>query len=93
MSDYIEREAAIKALCADCCAKECDKALCQDYHNISVLPAADVRPVVLCKDCAYYNTTGCADGYGWCEDSVVSTGVWGNFFCGRAEKKGEADGD
>lgn len=44
MSDYISREAALEALCADCCAKECDKGLCQDYHNISVLPSADVRP-------------------------------------------------
>ena len=55
MAEYIEREAALKALCADCCAKECDKELCQDYHNISVLPAADVRPVVVCADCKHNN--------------------------------------
>ena len=46
MSDYISREAALEALCADCCAKECNKELCQDWHNLSVVPAADVRPVV-----------------------------------------------
>lgn len=46
MSDYIEREAALEALCADCCTKECNKELCQDWHNLSVVPAADVRPVV-----------------------------------------------
>lgn len=91
MTDYIEREEVLKIL-FDWCGlydppntRPLKEALC-------ALPAANVREVVLCRDCKYYNTTGCADGYGWCEDSVVSTGVCDNFFCGRAETRGEADG-
>lgn len=55
MAEYIEREAALAALCSDC-----DKMVpsderepcryrftgCMEYYNIFVLAAADVRPVV-----------------------------------------------
>ena len=51
MAEYVEREAALKALCGDCGCFECKSKepsidLCQDYHNLATLPAADVRPVV-----------------------------------------------
>lgn len=89
MSEYIPREAALEALCADCCAKECDKGLCQDYHNISVLPAADVRHVVLCRDCKW-----CHAGY--CEkyDDLIPFGCakkpWEDWFCADGEKREES---
>lgn len=104
MSDYIKREDAIDGL-RDHLHYMLDGAPISDFtkmiyemayrhciDKIKSVPAADVREVVLCRDCKYYNTTGCADGYGWCEDSVVSTGVWDNFFCGRADMRGEDDG-
>lgn len=49
MSDYIEREAAIKAVC-DCVPHSCDISscgfACSEADALSKLPAADVRPVV-----------------------------------------------
>ena len=62
MAEYIEREDALAALCRDC-----DKMVpsderepcryrftgCMEYYNIFELAAADVRPVVLCKDCKH----------------------------------------
>ena len=47
MSDYIDREAAIRVLCDVCPAKEfCqDKSKCEDYDRFVSIPAADVRPV------------------------------------------------
>ena len=101
MSDYIKREDALaviygqhiggKEACENARPNTFGADLREIVCEIEDIPAADVREVVLCRDCKYYNTTGCADGYGWCEDSVVSTGVWDNFFCGRADMRGEAD--
>ena len=47
MSDFIEREAAIEALCCDCSATgDCRPGeRCVDYMRIKAIPAADVRPV------------------------------------------------
>lgn len=47
----------------------------------------DVRPVVLCRDCVYYNTTGCADGFGWCEGVMVGKGTSDDFFCAEGKQK------
>ena len=55
MAEYIEREAALTALCRDCDkmvpTEERDHCSyrftgCMEYYNIFDLPAADVRPVV-----------------------------------------------
>lgn len=62
MAEYIEREAALAALCSGC-----DKMVpsderepcryrftgCMEYYNIFALAAADVVEVVRCKDCKY----------------------------------------
>lgn len=85
MPEYIEREKALSA-------QNKSMNLNEMRERLKRIPAADVREVVLCRDCKYYSTTGCADGFGWCEDSVVNTGVWDNFFCGRADMRGETDG-
>lgn len=67
-----------------------------DYRNMKVeledASDVDVVEVVRCKDCAYYNTTGCSDGFGWCEDSIVNTGTTDDFFCARGIKK-DGNGD
>lgn len=33
------------------------------------------------RDCIYYNTTGCAVGFGWCEEPTVGNGVDDNYYC------------
>ena len=48
---------------------------------------ADVVEVVRCKDCVYYNTTGCAVGFGWCEGVMVSKGTSDDFFCAEGKQK------
>lgn len=81
MSEYIKREALDKAL-TTVAANDKDKnrrtwakAICV-LHD---LPAADVAPVVRCKDCKHrYNDS-------WCE--YVDDD---NFYCANGERK---DGD
>ena len=47
MAEYIEREAAISALCYDCSAtQDCRPGeRCADYIRLKNIPAADVAPV------------------------------------------------
>ena len=63
MAEYIEREAAIKAVCDACNVipkNERDDCLykfnegCREYYNIVNVPAADVVHVVRCKECKWY---------------------------------------
>jgi len=48
---------------------------------------SEMVPVVRCKDCKYYNTTCYSAGFGWCENDVVNTGVFDNFFCAEGERR------
>lgn len=43
--------------------------------------------LVRCKDCKNYNTNGCSAGFGWCEDSVVNTGVSDDFYCANGDRR------
>ena len=45
---------------------------------------ADAVPVVRCKECEYYNTTGCSKGFGWCERA--DRGVSDDFYCANGAK-------
>ena len=90
MAEYIEREKLL-ALYVD------GKYDTADYRvpvpviiqNIKDIPAADVRPVVLCRDCKW-----CHAGY--CEkfDDIIPWGVadrpWEDWFCADGEKKEES---
>lgn len=57
MDEYIEREAVNALIEAECSPKVAAFL----NHAIDNIPAADVRPVVLCRDCEYWkqwdNTT------------------------------------
>lgn len=81
---YIEREAAMAAVV---------KAIAKGhsaFNAIVELPAADVVPVVLCKDCRYsYDSVGgwCCS-HGICVDCVVRE----DFFCADGKRKDD-DGD
>jgi len=50
MAEYIEREAVNALIEAECSPKVAAFL----NHAIDNIPAADVRPVVLCKDCKWY---------------------------------------
>ena len=47
-------------------------------------PTIDAVPVVRCKECEYYNTTGCSEGFGWCES--MDRGVSDDFYCANGAK-------
>lgn len=72
MSDYISREKVVTQLCNILCCvdpQECQFQIphdgaehCTTVGAILDIPAADVRPVVLCRDCKWYdpvNTDWC----------------------------------
>ena len=89
MSDYISREAVL-ALTHEIHIPEVGyRHRCIDPQDIRELPAADVRPVVLCRDCKW-----CHAGY--CEkfDDIIPWGVadrpWEDWFCADGEKKEES---
>ena len=93
MSEYISREAATKALCNSvphsCDFDTCDR-LCQGVAALDSVPAADVRPVVQCKDCKhaepwYRDRLLC---FLWNEDA--GNGVFESGFCSYGERKGES---
>ena len=87
--DYISREAALELLSQPitmsmCLSvEECHHKIaqqCIDRYLVENIPAADVRPVVLCKDCKW-----CHAGY--CEkyDDLIPFGCsnkpWEDWFC------------
>jgi hypothetical protein len=41
-------------------------------------------PVVRCRECEYYNITGCSKGFGWCEN--MDMGVSDDFYCANGAK-------
>ena len=92
MVEYIEKEKAIK-LClkhhsdsfTDIPAHEATYALAVDINNIE--SAADVVKVVRCKKCQHYNTSCCADGFGWCER--FNRGETNENFCSYGERRSE----
>lgn len=87
MAEYIEREAAIRVLNGQSSLTMTRSSL---IDSISKLPAADVAPVVRCKDCKYWqdNNDGypheeCRWGHGETPDA--------NDFCSYGERKEGAE--
>lgn len=84
MTEYIEREAAIK-LCNDL-SQDGFLAVNTKYMTdmLSAIPAADVAPVVRCKDCkhSYEDLCGRVCSYGVSVDCVVPD----DFFCADGAK-------
>ena len=87
---YIEREALREEL-RHCCIVAFDERSGEPY--VIDIPqllrrttvSADVAPVVRCKDCKQYNTTGCSKGFGWCER--MDRGVHDDFYCSYGERR------
>lgn len=106
MAEYIKREAAIAYIREQ--SEECQKAfeelggesgiyadayndLAEDFHSI---PAADVAPVVRCKDCKHYDMGVCLKIY---SDGNVHSVAWQKRkpedFCSYGERKDGANAE
>ena len=100
MAEYIEREALIRRIkeihCSECDSYDglrCRACWVDDTLDyIDSEPAADVAPLVRCRDCEYSNKAL----YGWlwctagpCEGKVVLE----DFYCKCGERKEGADND
>ena len=74
MAEYIEREAVIAAM-----NKEGYTRNMRIHKAVLAIPAADVAPVVLCKDCkhSYEDLCGRVCAYGVSVDCVVPD----EYFC------------
>ena len=80
MAEYIEREAAIRVVSGQSSFTMTRSSLIDSISNI---PAADVAPVVRCKDCKYRYSDS------WCEYVDDDD----NFYCARGERKEGADNE
>lgn len=112
MAEYISRKAAIAYIREQ--SEECQKAfeefggesgiyadayndLAEDFHSI---PAADVVPVVRCKDCKHYRNYPNGLCYLHTEPKTNARGYSGEAvcvepddFCSYGERKDEADAE
>jgi len=92
MTEYIDREAALALVRPDDpndkrCAVTVETAKRLIRHVLTAAPAADVAPVVRCKDCkySYEDIDGLTCVYGPCVDCTVPE----DFYCkygGREEE-------
>ena len=80
MPEYIKRETAIKRVMETKWESGSDGAAAMEI--VAATPAADVAPVVRCKDCKYRYSDS------WCE--YVDDD---NFYCARGERKEGADNE
>ena len=90
MDEYIKRAEALQQ-----CGRFGDYTAWSIWDGIGSIPAADVGPVVRCKDCKY----SCKDGNGrscegyWYELSEYDVTVKDDDFCSYGERKdGGRDG-
>ena len=77
MNDYISRDAA-KEKCCSLCRWEGTDNCSECEHPIDDIPAADVRPVVLCRDCILRQ---------YCK---VAQYLGADGFCSKGEKREES---
>ena len=86
MSEYIERETVIAEAAIEEYLTADGEEVYHEYVPLSViksLTAADVRPVVRCRDCKHYEIDN-----GWCEYFNVDR-VFGDY-CSEGEKREES---
>lgn len=85
MAEYIERNAAIEA------AKHAWAKGLEPSQYIEALPAADVAPVVRCKDCKHLCVWNRKDIYAFCPKTNIVFLPFEKdtrtFFCGFGERK------
>ena len=90
MAEYIERSAAIKA------AKHAWAKGLEPSQYIEALPAADVAPVVRCKDCKHLCVWNRKDIYAFCPKTNIVFLPFDKdtrtFFCSYGERKDGGNG-
>jgi len=95
-SDFISREAALKTLYDEIGEENEEVSMATAYeillYHFQRIPAADVVPVVRCKDCKHYSphpTDAEYGGKGWCRK--LQGQAKQDFFCaaGAHEDGGE----
>lgn len=62
------------------------------YATAYIVKLIDEWPslnIVRCRDCEYYNTANCADGFGWCERNGNGHPATDDFYCANGEQKNE----
>lgn len=81
MAEYIEREAALEI------TKRTSGDYATAFAEIRKIPAADVVPVVRCKDCkyAYINSFSAASGVALCSSNAKV--MQQDDFCSYGERK------
>lgn len=91
--EYIERDAALRVLCDACGNAACPKGLiprCSYYEKMQSIPAADVRPVVLCRDCKNNYNTCLNHGRNEPMCDFTDRKLKEDDFCSRGEKREES---
>lgn len=84
MSDFIERE-PVAIFVEECGCSP--KWIAKRIRNQKAFPAAEVEPVVYCKDCVYL---GRSDFYGECSRGLL--GVVGPMdYCSRGARRNKED--
>lgn len=92
MSEYIDKKALLDEICRDNCERSYDGTCynCRTTETIADFPAADVQPVVRCKDCVWRGREECAMFYR-CECGEQHTWETDNDFCSYGERKEHAN--
>lgn len=78
MAEYIERASALASIrkrCAPCG---------EGIEALKSVPAADVAPVVRCKDCKWFGASGLCGG--WCNE-VMARPMPYDGFCSYGERR------
>jgi hypothetical protein len=88
VSDYIEREAVCYQLAKQATIDGQPRAIKRAAKIVADFPAADVRPVVLCRDCKCYQQSHYIDNHMECSRSGVP--VHSVDFCSFGEKREES---
>lgn len=88
MKEYIERKAAIDCLLFVCVPQCRSRKYAQE--KIKKIPAADVRPVVLCKECRHRDPEDHKCDCGEMERQGCPFKVADDYFCAYGEKREES---
>ena len=87
MDEYIKRETAVRMVMAAKWVDGSDGAMAMEI--VASAPAADVAPVVRCKDCKFSHADGhgrTCEGY-WFELSEYAVSVKDDAFCSYGERR------
>ena len=87
-SDYISRNAAFDAVFGQFCASsdETEAALNSLVEDIKSIPAADARPVVLCRECRHRDPEDHKCDCGQFERAGCVFPVDDDYFCAYGER-------